>query len=228
MFSEISNYISRHKRVKKPAKPVVEKKITIGVCAMDKKAKSKPMREILNRLTSDLFTIVIFGNECILHKPIEDWPVIDCLITFYSTNFPTAKVMEYIRLRKPFLINDLAMNDTLIDRQKIYNLLEEVGIDTPKHVFADRSGGKTVEVEEFDDYIVVNGKKVSKPFVEKPFNAEDHNIYIYCMFACILLLLLYCRDILSPQFASLSFLLRVLCRSWQCWRWKQASLSQDR
>lgn len=179
MFSGISHYISKQKKNKK-AKPVVEKKIRIGVCAMDKKARSKPMREILNRLTSDLFDIVVFGNDCIINQPIENWPIIDCLITFYSTNFPTAKALEYIKLRKPYLVNDLEMNDTLINRQKIYNLLAQVGIDTPKHVFADRSGGKRVDIEEYDDYIIVNGAKVNKPFVEKPFNAEDHNIYIYC------------------------------------------------
>ena len=32
---------------------------------------------------------------------------------------------------------------------------------------------------ECDDYIEYKGKKLYKPFVEKPFNGDDHNIYIY-------------------------------------------------
>ena len=35
------------------------------------------------------------------------------------------------------------------------------------------------ELEEYDEYIVYNGKKIMKPFVEKPRNGDDHNIYIY-------------------------------------------------
>lgn len=37
-----------------------------------------------------------------------------------------------------------------------------------------------VVIEEFDDYIVINGTKLNKPFVEKPVDADDHNvIYIF-------------------------------------------------
>ena len=35
------------------------------------------------------------------------------------------------------------------------------------------------ELMEFDDHIEYKGKKLYKPFVEKPFNGDDHNIYIY-------------------------------------------------
>ena len=35
------------------------------------------------------------------------------------------------------------------------------------------------EFEEHDDYIVVNGVDIHKPFVEKPIDADDHNIAIY-------------------------------------------------
>ena len=34
-------------------------------------------------------------------------------------------------------------------------------------------------MEEEDDYIVVNGRRIDKPFVEKPADSEDHNVYIY-------------------------------------------------
>jgi len=32
---------------------------------------------------------------------------------------------------------------------------------------------------EADDFIEVNSTVFHKPFVEKPVNAEDHNVYIY-------------------------------------------------
>ena len=51
--------------------------ILVGICAMDQKARSKPMTEMLNRLTSftagDLieFKVVYFGNDTLLNEPIE-------------------------------------------------------------------------------------------------------------------------------------------------------------
>lgn len=35
------------------------------------------------------------------------------------------------------------------------------------------------ELVEAHEYIEVNGVRITKPFVEKPLNAEDHNVYIY-------------------------------------------------
>ena len=31
----------------------------------------------------------------------------------------------------------------------------------------------------YDDYIEIHGVRIDKPFVEKPADAEDHNVYIY-------------------------------------------------
>ena len=83
MFEYILNRI---KQFRKPSR------IQLGICAMDKKTKSKPMKEILGRLPEELFEVIIFGNECILNKEVEDWPVVECLIAFYSDHFPMEKV----------------------------------------------------------------------------------------------------------------------------------------
>jgi hypothetical protein len=86
----------------------VFEKIIIGVCAMAKKVNSKPMEAILSRLRSyDYFDIVIFPQETILNEPITEWPRCDCLISFYSKDFPLKKAEEYAKLFNPYLINDL-------------------------------------------------------------------------------------------------------------------------
>ena len=155
-------------------------KIRLGICAMEKKTRSKPMKEILKRLATDLFDIVEFGNDCILTQPVESWPVVEVLIAFYSSTFPTEKALEYVKLRKPYMINDLEMDSTLRDRRKVYNLLESQGINVPVHVFCEREDPfKENVIEEYDEYIIVNGVQINKPLVEKPVDAEDHNIYIY-------------------------------------------------
>jgi len=157
------------------------KKIKLGVCAMDKKATSKPMRAILSRLPEEYFDVTIFGDDTILNKPVEEWPVVECLITFFSGQFPITKGLSYVELRKPFMINELDMN-ILSDRRRVYEMLVKNGIAVPRHVFLERDDPVKAEanvVEEFDEYIVVNGVQINKPLVEKPVDAEDHAIYIY-------------------------------------------------
>lgn len=148
---------------------------------MDKKARSKPMTEILKRFPEDKFEITIFGDAVILDTDIESWPIVECLIAFQSGKYPTEKVLQYVNLRKPFLINDLSADHAILkDRRNVYRLLQETGIDVPHHVILNRDDPDVQNiVEEFDEYIVVNGEQINKPFVEKPVDAEDHNIFIY-------------------------------------------------
>lgn len=62
-----------------------ERQIVVGICAMTKKSKSKPMTQILERLCKfDYITVVIFPEEVILEEPVEKWPLCDCLISFHS------------------------------------------------------------------------------------------------------------------------------------------------
>lgn len=158
-------------------------RIRLGICAMDKKARSKPMAEILSRLGEDLFEVVFFGDEVILNEPVQDWPICDVLIAFFSKGYPLPKAKEYVALRRPLILNDLETQELMQDRRRVYDLLEASGIDVPRHVYLSRdgyvstgtgdgNGSKDTEVKEFDDHIEVNGVSIHKPFVEKPVNAE--------------------------------------------------------
>lgn len=65
----------------------------MGICAMDRKARSKPMRAILDRLHAfGEFDIVVFGDKCIVDDPVDEWPRVDCLLSWHSEGFPLDKV----------------------------------------------------------------------------------------------------------------------------------------
>ncbi|KAG5181366.1 hypothetical protein JKP88DRAFT_269041 [Tribonema minus] len=156
-------------------------KITVGICARDKKAQSKHMRSILSRFDTSKFEFVFFGDQCILHRPVEEWPLCDVLVAFFSVGFPIDKAEAYVALRQPYSINNLAMQRDIQDRRRVYAILQAAGVSVPKHVCVSRDGapGQDTEVDEGDDSITVGGVTINKPFVEKPVDAEDHNIYIY-------------------------------------------------
>jgi inositol hexakisphosphate/diphosphoinositol-pentakisphosphate kinase len=187
---------------------------TIGVCALDSKALSKPSRNILNRLiTNNDFDVVIFGDKIILDEAVENWPVCDYLISFFSEGFPLDKAIEYEKLRRPFCVNDLLMQMVLWDRRLCLMILDSFNVRTPSRIEISRDGGprlsspalatrleertglrlpgpedgtgggtpapQKIEMLEDNDVLVVDGKTLRKPFVEKPVSGEDHNIYIY-------------------------------------------------
>uniref|UniRef100_A0A665UJF8 Inositol hexakisphosphate and diphosphoinositol-pentakisphosphate kinase n=1 Tax=Echeneis naucrates TaxID=173247 RepID=A0A665UJF8_ECHNA len=159
-----------------------KRQIVVGICAMMKKSKSKPMTQILERLCKfDYIDVVIFPEEVILEEPVEKWPLCDCLISFHSKGFPLDKAVEYTKLRNPLLINDLNMQYFIQDRREVYRILQEEGIDLPRYAVLNRDPDNPEECNlvEGEDHVEVNGEGFPKPFVEKPVCAEDHNVYIY-------------------------------------------------
>eukprot|EP01018_Ginkgo_biloba_P019575 Gb_04773 [translate_table: standard] len=170
-------------------------KITVGVCVMEKKVNcrmpidipglevlSAPMTQILDRLRAfGEFEIIIFGDKVILEDPMEKWPICDCLIAFYSTGYPLEKAEAYAALRKPFLVNELEPQHLLHDRRKVYERLEKYGIPTPSYALVNRDYPNQ-ELDYFveeEDFVEVHGKRIWKPFVEKPVHGDDHSVMIY-------------------------------------------------
>jgi hypothetical protein len=126
------------------------------------------------------------------------------LISFFSTDFPLDKAINYVRLRKPFCINDLPPQALLWDRRLVGAVLDHLGVPTPRRLEVSRDGGPKVDKElietikdrldltlggfhvtpevqlrEDGNAIIVDGQVMEKPFVEKPVSGEDHNVYIY-------------------------------------------------
>ncbi|KAF8175383.1 cortical actin cytoskeleton protein asp1 [Pholiota molesta] len=121
------------------------KSVVLGVCAMDIKARSKAMREILTRLVErarGAIEVKVFGDKVILDEGL------------------------------------------LWDRRLVGAILDHLGVPTPTRLEVSRDGGPKVDPElvtlrEDGNAIIVDGKAMEKPFVEKPVSGEDHNVYIY-------------------------------------------------
>ncbi|XP_006900744.1 PREDICTED: inositol hexakisphosphate and diphosphoinositol-pentakisphosphate kinase 2 isoform X2 [Elephantulus edwardii] len=159
-----------------------ERQIVVGICSMAKKSKSKPMKEILERISLFKYiTVVVFEEDVILNEPVENWPLCDCLISFHSKGFPLDKAVAYAKLRNPFIINDLNMQYLIQDRREVYSILQAEGILLPRYAILNRdpNNPKECNLIEGEDHVEVNGEVFQKPFVEKPVSAEDHNVYIY-------------------------------------------------
>jgi hypothetical protein len=57
----------------------------------------------------------------------------------------------------------------ILDRSKVYKVLDDHGIPTsPHYVVNHLDPVQAAAFEEHEDYIVINGQQLSKPFVEKP------------------------------------------------------------
>ncbi|CAK9014582.1 unnamed protein product [Durusdinium trenchii] len=157
--------------------------ITLGICCMNSKLTGKPMQAILRRLKQcgDL-ELIEFPEDDILEKPVEEWPEVRCLIAFESKGFPLQKCIEYCNLRSPTCINNVEAQIILESRCQVYNMLTAWCIPCPDHIIVEHDQvapqGPNV-LQEHDNFIVFNGKKIEKPFVEKPEDANRHDIYIY-------------------------------------------------
>ncbi|TRY50383.1 Histidine phosphatase superfamily clade-2 [Cryptosporidium tyzzeri] len=158
-------------------------KYTLGVCAMENKVESPPMKSILNRITeTGDFKIIVFMQDMILNEDILNWPKVDCLISFYSTGFPLNKAISYAKLKKPIIINDLEKQILMRSRLKIYNVLDKWKIPRPECIIINHSElseeNHDIFYEEYD-FIIYKGHKIQKPFIEKPIFSDNHDNWIY-------------------------------------------------
>ena len=161
----------------------------LGVCVMENKRKSAPFQRVIESAvtcaTADGWTIDVieFEDDTILNKPIESWPTCDCLIAFSSAGFPLQKAIAYSEMYPGmYLINDLKSQIILQDRLQTYIKMRELGVPLARFAVVKRSspeGPASPEVRQVGDYLYIGDKRLVKPFVEKPLDAENHDVWIY-------------------------------------------------
>ena len=114
------------------------------------------MQNILKELGNFEFELIVFSEKIIFNEevevtilliPLQNWPIVDALIIFFSSGFPYNKGLKYVRTRKPVLINDFEsqvsqtffnIQKVFWDRRQVYRILEENNIPTPLKIIYDR------------------------------------------------------------------------------------------
>ncbi|KAJ8901138.1 hypothetical protein NDN08_004998 [Rhodosorus marinus] len=159
-----------------------ERPCRLGVCVMAKKARSAGMKGIithLNEFQPDL-DVVVFEEELVLKEDVENWPICEFLIAFHSDGFPLEKVQAYSHLRQPVLLCNLERQYDILDRRKVLDLLKDNEIPYPETYYADDNSRIKQDGDQLSFFVEEEEvKTLDKPFIEKPFNSEDHNVWLY-------------------------------------------------
>ena len=91
-----------------------------------------------NRLFQHSTTMSLINKISSFQSLVEDWPLCDCFLAFHSTGFPVEKAIAYAKLRKPYIVNNLEIQYDIQDRRRVYQILEEAGIEIPSYAILDR------------------------------------------------------------------------------------------
>lgn len=107
-----------------------------------------------------------------------------------------------MELRKPYVVNDLELQKGLWDRRVVLRLLQANNVPTPERIVISRDGGPRVddklreklkqhgvdvshepepkwEMIDENTLRLEDGTSITKPYVEKPVDGEDHNVFVY-------------------------------------------------
>lgn len=118
-------------------------------------------------------------------SPTGKPPHCDAVLVLWSQFFHGSlqrrmtEMAERAGARGAVLLNDVASIFAMQDRRWLLRKLKENGIDTPYFLECSRDGGVDPALEEHSDFILIGGQRINKPFIEKPVDRRDREIYVY-------------------------------------------------
>lgn len=151
-----------------------------GVAVMSPSLKA-PVAEVLSRITQ------LCGGRmqeqwldaAIFQTDPELWPPCDILWTLWSSDLPLEKLKAYVDRVEPMELNEVTGLLDLRDRSKTLRECVKWGIPVPRFLQCDRDGSLEPSIIDHEDYILIDGQRLDKPFVEKPIRSVDRDIYVY-------------------------------------------------
>ncbi len=141
------------------------------------------MQTLVSHLQAHPRLCVMQLDEVGMNEPVEQWPIAHVFLPLVSDKFPLERALAYVTLRCPLVVNDLSAHATLRDRIATRQVLRLRGIPVANGVVYDGDAGDC-RVLRGDTLFVYTSTgmlrgSVRKPFVEKPADAEDHEVFIY-------------------------------------------------
>mmetsp|Transcript_106240 Transcript_106240/g.310585 ORF Transcript_106240/g.310585 Transcript_106240/m.310585 type:complete len:963 (-) Transcript_106240:145-3033(-) len=143
-------------------------------------------RPLLRRLEDAGVQVLLHTDQDLAKEAAEDVPRCDALLVLWSQFFTGGsyeRKLKEISARAvdagAIVLNNVEVLVEMQDRRWLLRKLKEHGVPTPEFVECSRDGGQRPSLEERDDCIIVEGQRISKPFVEKPVDRRDREIYVY-------------------------------------------------
>lgn len=117
---------------------------------------------------------------------MEERPVPQCaaFLVLWSAYFVAlaerlSSLADAVRRAGALVLNDVGCLVHMQDRTWVLKKLREHSLPMPGFVDCIRAGGCEPVLEEHRDQILVAGQCIKKPFVEKPADRRDRQIYVY-------------------------------------------------
>lgn len=140
-------------------------------------------RPLVSRLEDYGISVTVRTDEDL--RSAEQEADCDALLVLWSQFFqgvPEGRLIEISEQAGKagaLVLNDVRRLVQMQDRRWLLRKLKEYGLPVPTYTECSRDGGHQAVLEEHEDYIVVDGNRMNKPFVEKPVDRRDREIYVY-------------------------------------------------
>ncbi|KAH9385383.1 inositol-hexakisphosphate/diphosphoinositol-pentakisphosphate 1-kinase [Nematocida major] len=113
--------------------PFIEQ-IHIGVFIPNRKLHTEPMKQLGEYLKRKGYSIYYFEDAYRDETPVDSWPHVDVMLTFFSEGIDFMKIRTYASIHKPFEVNAIDRQFLLLDRRSVMAVLDKIKVPTAERI----------------------------------------------------------------------------------------------